>query len=142
MEKLSERIDTLKPRNSQKLKADLVDILIYAVTLLLLINILFPIFNKGEYNLYRAIITGSLFFVVINYFFRYYVPVRTNGKTIGKLLFKLQTVDYYGYEVKASQLILKEAIYIFLPVLFFSKFTKIFYQFKVFLVVCNHYILA
>lgn len=127
MEKLSERIDTLKPRSSQKLKADLVDILIYSVTLLSLINILFPIFNKGDYNLYKAIITGSLFFVIINYFLRYYIPSKTNGKTIGKLLFKLQTVDYYGYEVKSSQLIMKESIYIFLPILFFSKSTMMNY---------------
>ncbi len=127
MEKLSERIDTLKPRNSQKLKADLVDVLIYAITLLLLINILFPIFNTSDYNWFKATITGSLFFVVINYFIRYYIPLRKNGRSIGKLLFNLQTVDYYGYEVKPSQLISKEAIYIFLPVLFFSKFTNLNY---------------
>lgn len=127
MEKLSERIDTLKPRTSEKLKADLVDIAIYLVTLVPIINILVPLYNTEDYNFFRAVILGSLIFIVANYFLRYYLPLKLKGRTIGKLLFHTQTVDYYGYEVKPGQLLFKEFIYIFVPVLVFSKFTYLNY---------------
>ena len=127
MEKLSERIDTLKPRTSEKLKADLVDFLIYLITLIPIINIITPLYNTEDFNWFRAVIMGSLVFILINYFLRYFIPLKFKGRTIGKLLFNLQTVDYYGYEVKPGQLLLKESIYIFVPILVFSKFTYLNY---------------
>lgn len=122
MEKLSERIDTLKPRNTEKLKADLIDILIYLITLIPIANIITPLYNTEDYNWFKAVIMGSLIFVVANYFIRYFIPMKMNGKSIGKWIMNLQTVDYYGYDVKPGQLLLKESFYIFIPLLVFSKF--------------------
>lgn len=127
MEKLSERIHTLVPRKSDKLKADLVDFVIYLVTMVPIINIYTPLYGKEDYNWYKAVIFGSLIFILLNYFIRYYIPMRFKGKSIGKLLFNIKTVDYYGYAVKPNQLLMRESIYIFFPLLSFSKFTDINY---------------
>ncbi len=125
MEKLSERIHTLVPRKIDKLKADLVDSFIYLVTLIPIFNTITPLYGKEDYEWFKAIIVGTLIFVVLNYFIRYYLPLKLKGKTIGKLLFNIKTVDYYGYEVKSGQLLSKEFIYIFFPILVFSKFTNV-----------------
>lgn len=122
MEKLSDRIQTLKPSQNKRLIADGIDTLIYLLTLIPLINVFNPIFNVEDFSWFRAIIVGSLIFILLNYFIRYFIPVKTKGKTIGKLIMKTKVVDFYGYEVKPSQLLYRESIYIFLPIAIFSKF--------------------